>query len=322
MRRASARIIQAPATAREITMGPMKMERRRLGKTGMEVSLLGFGAAEIGFEGASPATVDRLLGSALDAGLNAIDTAECYGTSEEMLGKALGKRRADIFIFSKVGHPEGFARPADWTRPGITASIERSLVRLKTDRLDLIQLHGCGLDVLEKGEAIAAFEDARKRGLVRFLGYSGDGREAKWALESGRFDTLQTSVSVADQESIDLLLPLAKKKDVGVIAKRPIANAAWRSGDKKPASAYHHTYWERLRALDFDFVKGPRAAETALRFTVSQPGVATAIVGTANPARWVENAKLLEAGPLPAAEIEKIRARWRAVATPAWTGQG
>lgn len=298
----------------------MKIEKRRLGKTDMDVSVLGFGAAEIGFEGAKPATVERLVKTALDAGLNVIDTAECYGNSEELLGSVASSRRKDYFLFSKVGHPDGFGRPDDWSKAGIERSIERSLKRLRTDRLDLIQLHSCGEDILQKGDAIAALESAKKRGLVRYLGYSGDGAAAKWAVESGKFDVLQVSVSIADQEALDGVLPLAAKRNMGVIAKRPIANAAWRTG-KKPESAYHHAYWERLTKLAYDFLKTDAAFATALRFTLSQPGVHTAIVGTTKPERWVENAKLLEAGPLAPKEIEKIRARWRATADASWVGQ-
>ncbi len=299
----------------------MKIEKRRLGKTDMDVTVLGFGAAEIGFEGASLATVERLVKTALDAGLNVIDTAECYAGSEELLGKAASSRRSDFYLFSKVGHPDGFGAPDDWTASSIERSIERSLKRLKADRLDLIQLHSCTEDVLRKGEAIEALEKARKRGLVRYVGYSGDAGAARWALESGKFDVLQTSVSVVDQEALELLLPLAVKKNVGVIAKRPVGNAAWRSGDQKPANAYHHVYWDRFRKLDYDFARTDAAFSTALRFTLSQPGVSTAIVGTANPDRWVQNARLLETGPLGAKEIEKIRARWAKVAEKSWVGQ-
>src|ERR1700704_3638758 len=113
------------------------MEKRRLGKTDMDVSVLGFGGSEIGFEGASPETVEKLLKSALDAGLNVIDTAECYHGSEELIGNAVSSRRDDYFLFTKCGHPLGMESAANWSRDSILESIERSLQRLKTDKIDI-----------------------------------------------------------------------------------------------------------------------------------------------------------------------------------------
>ncbi|HUG35902.1 MAG TPA: hypothetical protein VML54_03070, partial [Candidatus Limnocylindrales bacterium] len=114
----------------------------------------------------------------------------------------------------------------------------------------------------------------------------------------------------------------AAARRMGVIAKRPLANVAWRY-TRKPAESYHEEYWSRLRALDYPFLKkDPEAAvTTALRFTVTVPGVHTAIVGTTKPERWQANAALLDDGPLPAREFEQIRARWREVAKPSWTGE-
>jgi len=285
----------------------------------MLVSVLGFGGSEIGYERAGARTVARLLGTALDAGLNVIDTAECYEDSEALIGAALRSRRSEVYLLTKCGHPRGYGR-GDWRAGSLLSSIERSLERLRTDRLDLIQLHSCELSDLRKGEAITALERARERGWTRYIGYSGDGEAARFAVECGRFDTLQTSVSIADQEALDLALPLAVKRGMGVIAKRPIANAAWRYA-RRPAEPYYQPYWDRLRALDYPFLRGEAAVSTALRFTLAAPGVHTAIVGTRRPERWPENARLLEAGPLPAAEVERIRARWRQVAAPSWTGE-
>ena len=292
-----------------------------MGKTDMDVSVLGFGGSEIGYQRVNAKTVARLLGGALDAGLNVIDTAECYEDSEELIGKALGARRRDVHLFSKCGHARAEAR-SDWRPEALSRSIERSLRRLATDHLDLIQLHSCGLDVLRRGDAITALERARDRGWVRYIGYSGDGEAARWAVESGRFDTLQTSVSIADQEALDLTLPAARAAGLGVIAKRPLANVAWRYA-RKPAEAYYQEYWERLRALDYAFLrgKGDAAVKTALRFTLGVPGVHTAIVGTTKRERWRQNAALLGDGRLPEAERERIRARWKAVAPASWEGQ-
>ena len=286
----------------------------------MVASVLGFGGSEIGYDRVAVATVARLLGSALDAGLNVIDTAECYGDGEALIGKAVGSRRRDFYLLSKCGHPRGWGR-GDWRPASLLASIERSLKRLGTEYLDLIQLHSCSLAELEKGDVIAALERARERGLVRYIGYSGDGAAARYAVECGRFDTLQTSISVADQEAIDLTLPLARARKMGVIAKRPLANAAWRY--RRRPESYYADYWERLRRLDYPFVRDTPvvAARTALRFTLSVPGIHTAIVGTAKPGRWQENAALLAAGALPRRELDAIRARWREKADPSWEGQ-
>jgi hypothetical protein len=297
------------------------MEQRKLGRTDIDASVLGFGGSEIGYQGASARTVARLLGSALDAGLTVIDTAECYDESESLIGKALGARRREVSLFTKCGHAGGWSR-ADWRRSPLLASIERSLRRLATDHVDLIQLHSCSLGELRKGEVIEALEQARERGWARYIGYSGDGEAARFAVECGRFDTLQTSVSIADQDAVERTLPLARARQMGVIAKRPLANVAWTYA-RKPSEPYYQTYWSRLRKLDYPFLKSsPDAAVgTALRFTLSVPGVHTAIVGTTKPERWPQNAELLQAGALPRAEFERIRARWSEVAGSSWDGQ-
>jgi aryl-alcohol dehydrogenase-like predicted oxidoreductase len=296
------------------------MEKRRLGRTGLRVSVLGFGGSEIGYESASQATVDRLLGSALDAGLNVIDTAECYERSEQLIGAALGARRRECLVFTKCGHAGGWGR-ADWRLAPLLASIERSLERLRTDHVDLIQLHSCGEDVLRRGDAIRALQTARERGLTRFIGYSGDGAAARYAVECGAFDTLQTSINVAEQEPLTLTLPLAIEREMGVIAKRPIANAAVAAARRPSRGAYGYEYWRRLQELDYDFMKQRDAVAVALRFTLSVPGVHTAIVGTARPGRFEENTRHLEAGKLPSKELNAIRARWTAVADRSWVGQ-
>jgi len=309
-------------TRRRVGSNLTPMEKRQLGKTDMQVSVLGFGAAEIGYEDAKPETVRRLLNSALDEGLNVVDTAECYENSEELIGDTISDRRDQFYLFTKVGHPRG-AGSADWSKDSILESIERSLRRLKTDWLDLVQLHSCSEAVLQKGEAITALQTARERGYTRYIGYSGDSRAAKFAVESDMFNTLQTSINIADQEAVDLTVPLAREREMGVIAKRPIANAAWRSG-QKPIDSYQHTYWDRLRKLDYEFIRARPLEQSighALRFTLSVPGVHTAIVGTTKPERWRENARLLDRGALGEAEFEAIRSRWDDIAPRTWLGQ-
>lgn len=298
------------------------MEKRRLGNTDMDVSVLGFGGSEIGYEGASVASVSEMLHGALDRGLNVIDTAECYVTSEELIGKALGGRRADYYLFTKCGHERGWSYP-DWRPASLWKSLERSLKRLKTDHVDLLQLHSCSEAELRNGHVIEFLKSARERGYTRYIGYSGDGDAALYAVESGVFDTLQTSINIADQETLDLTLPAARNRNIGVIAKRPLANVAWAQGDRPPHNGYGYPYWKRLRKLDYEFLAAglEQSVATALRFVVTVPGVHTAIVGTTKPGRFAENARAVESGTLPAALFERIRNRWRDVASSDWVGQ-
>lgn len=288
----------------------------------MQVSVLGFGGAEIGFENVSVPDVERLLGTALDAGLNVIDTAECYKTSEELIGQAVGHRRSDYYLFTKCGHASGFERE-DWDPVMLADSIDRSLHRLKTDYVDLIQLHSCSEELLRQGDVIDVLRRAKEAGKARYIGYSGDREAAAYAVACGAFDTLQTSVNIADQQPVETTLPEAEKRGIGVIAKRPIANAAWKTGGR-PASEYHVPYWERLQELDYGFLRDglSESVAMALRFTLSLPAVATAIVGTSKPDRWVQNAALADRGRLPAEQLEAIRRRWNEVAAGRdWVGK-
>lgn len=305
------------------------VERRKFGATGMEVAVLGFGGAEIGYEQATPETVNQLLNAALDAGLNTIDTAECYRESEVLIGDAIAHRRRDFLLFTKCGHTaEAPAKGPDWSKDGVVKSVERSLKRLRTDAVDLVLLHSCVLDELKKGDCIAGLEEAKKQGKTRFIGYSGDGQAAKWAIESGRFDALETSINLCDQQALNMTLPLARERNMGVIAKRPIANAVWRY-DAKPENGYHQEYWRRLQQLGYEFAMGESRKDTspdgpagiALRFTAMQPGVHVLIVGTTKPQRWAENAALLAAGPLDKKLYDSIRTRWFAIAGQDWVGQ-
>jgi aryl-alcohol dehydrogenase-like predicted oxidoreductase len=294
------------------------LEKRALGKTSMDVTVLGFGAAEIGFRGVPPDTVGRLINGALDAGLNVIDTAECYPASEEKIGQTVAGRRNEYWLFTKCGHDNDGDH---WNPKKLAEQIDRSLKRLATDRVDLLQLHSCTEDQLRQGDVVEVIQRARDAGKTRFIGYGGDGHAALHAVESGAFDTLQISVNIADQEGIDLAVPAAKAKGMGVIAKRPIANAIWKESSKP--DAYYQPYWERFHGLDYDFLKGDlqQAISIALRFTLAVDGVDTAIVGTTQPDRWRQNAELLRAGALDPKQFQAIRSRWKSVAGTDWVGQ-
>ncbi len=293
------------------------MEQRTLGKSGLQVSRLGVGLAEIGFQ----LTFDEVqragevLNTALDQGITFLDTAACYDISEELIGRTVANRRDEFVLASKCGHVTGGYEGEAWEAKTVRDSIERSLVRLQTDRIDLMQLHSCDVDVLEKGEVIEELQKAKRAGKVRFIGYSGDNEAALWAVESGHFDTLQTSFNLADQRAFTTgLLAKAKTQGMGVIIKRPIGNGAW--GVDKSPSDYADEYFRRAQIMQQE---GPLPAAPANRiwlalgFTLAHADVDTAIVGTQNPDHMKSNIEWVNSlPPLDEATVAELHRRFAA----------
>ena len=311
------------------------METRILGNTGLEVSRLGIGLAAIGEEETFDTikTVEVVLKTALDQGITFFDTAECYFYSEEMVGQSISDRRSEFLLATKCGHPAGLQESGeydiDWSIEGILLTLDRSLKRLKTDYVDLLQLHSCGVEVLEQGEVIAALTKARDAGKTRFIGYSGDNEAAQWAVDSGHFDTLQTSFSLADQRPRNGLLQKAKAQGLGVIAKRPIANTAWGSPNSPTARLkfdpnYGDEYWKRTQAMA---ALGPINIPLndrilmSLGFVMAHEEIDTAIVGTRNPEHLRSNIDLFNNHlPIDDAVIKDLYKRWNEL-DDGWIGQ-
>ncbi len=295
------------------------MERVPLGKTGLEVSRLGVGLAEIGYELSFDeiSQAGDLLNAALDAGINFLDTAACYSISEELIGKTVSSRRDEYVLASKAGHiTDGYSGEA-WSYETVADSVDRSLKRLKTDYLDIVQLHSCGIDVLEKGDCIRALQDAKAAGKIRHVSYSGDNEDAHWAVDSGLFDTLQTSFNLTEQGALATgLLEKAEQRGIGVIVKRPIGGGTWaraRRGEETPRG-YDNEYLRRAKEMAKE---GPLPEEPedpillALGFTLQQPEVDVAIVGTKNPSHMASNIRQVEEDlPISNATIEELQRRW------------
>ena len=293
------------------------METTPLGNTGLEVTRLGVGLAEIGRLDDTQEGVDTaaaVLNSALDGGINFLDTAACYGISEELVGKTVSSRRDEYVLASKCAHAgDGGYEGHVWDRATVESSIDRSLKRLQTDRIDVMQLHTCELEVLKRGEVIEALLDAKQAGKVRFAGYSGDNEEALWAVESGHFDTLQTSFSLVDQRARTWeILQKAEEQGMGVIIKRPIGNAVWRASQS--TSAYADEYFRRAQELAAmgNIPDEPEdRIETSLGFTFAHPQVDTAILGTQNQRHMQSNVRMVESGMnVPGSVIAELQARF------------
>lgn len=278
------------------------MQNTVLGKTGLEISRLGIGLSETGFNlsEAEESQASEVLNAALDQGINFLDTSACYDLSEEQVGAAVSHRRSEFVLATKAGHFLPRGEGEDWTADVITKSIDRSLKRMKTDHVDLLQLHSCTIEVLEKGEVIEALQKARDAGKTRFIGYSGDNENAEWAVDSGIFDTLQTSFNLVDQKARTRLLPAAEKQGMGIIIKRPIGNAVWGAPqDPRPYAhipSYTEEYFRRARVMQ---AEGELPTEpddrilTALGFVMAHDEVDVAIVGTQRPHHLTSNIEMM-----------------------------
>ena len=309
------------------------MELRGFGKTGFEVSALGFGGAPIGFLETDRRQVAELLNTLLDRGVNLIDTAAAYSGSEAAIGEAIGHRRDDYVLVSKCGQAFDDIEGAAWSAAAIEQTVERALRRLNTDHIDVVLLHSCDLETLKTGEALGALVRARDAGKVRFVGYSDDNEAAAHAAGLDEVAVIETSVNICDQANIDNVLPEARRNNVGVLAKRPIANAAWKDASEQRGIYvnYAKTYAERLAKmaitpadLGFPGEVGAAWSEIALRFTVSQPGVTTAIVGTTNTANVERNVEALAKGALAETVVAALRQAFRraeAAAGEPWLAQ-
>ncbi len=202
------------------------MEQREFGNTGIKVSVLGFGAGHIGSEHLPEKEVESLLNQVLDAGITLIDTARAYGLSEQRIGKYLSRRRKEFILSTKVGY--GIDGYEDWTYDCVRAGIDEALRLLQTDYIDIVHLHSCPLGTLQWDEPLRALEEGVHDHKVLVAAYSGENEALEWAVESGRFGSVEHSINICDQRAIDNILEAAKAKGLGVIAKRPVANAPWR----------------------------------------------------------------------------------------------
>ncbi|MBZ0200213.1 MAG: aldo/keto reductase [Ignavibacteriaceae bacterium] len=270
------------------------MEFRDFGNAGFKVSVIGFGAGQIGDNSHSEKEVENLLNHVLDSGINLIDTARSYGASEERIGKYISHRRDEFYLSTKVGY--GVEGVSDWSFAAVTMGVEEALVKMRTDVIDIVHLHSCPIETLLRGEVVEALDNLVVQGKVKVVAYVGESEALKYAVASGKFGGVQASVNIFDQRDIDGTLPDAKKNGVGVIAKRPGGNAPWRYTER-PIGHYCEVYWKRMKRMNLQLLMGWQ--ETALRFAAFTNGVSSIITGTASIPHLDENIKIVSRGKLP-----------------------
>jgi aryl-alcohol dehydrogenase-like predicted oxidoreductase len=304
------------------------MTKHPFGKTGFTVSSLGFGGAPIAYLEADENRVSQILNMMLDAGVNLIDTAASYPGSEKLIASTIGRRRDQFVLVSKCGGSLPDIDLPAWSPELIAKTVDRSLKNLNTDHLDVMLFHSCDLHTLQNGGVIEPLIKARDAGKIRFVGYSGDNEAAAYAAALPDIAVIETSVNICDQANIDKVLPLCRKNNLGVLAKRPIANACWKDPELQQGlyKSYSKIYTDRLAQMKLTPAQLGFTAddwpEIALRFTISQPGVHVAIIGTQNVENARMNIALANKGPLPDEVVKKIRNAFKqADPDGKWTGQ-
>jgi aryl-alcohol dehydrogenase-like predicted oxidoreductase len=301
----------------------MAVSTRQLGRTGTDVTILSYGAMELSGMSRTAALSDeeasRLLGSVLDAGINLIDTSVDYGLSEELIGKHISHRRDEYFLASKCGcplnPPPDVVGPYqhDYTPANVRAGVERSLRRLCTDGLDLVQVHmSPSRDVLDADDVVATLQDLRDEGKVRFIGMSGILPNLPDHIAMGVFDVFQIPYSAVQREHEDLITAAADS-GAGTLIRGGVARGAaapdknWRSGPFGLAEGVGQQRWQSS-GID-DLLDGMSPMEFMLRFTLSHPALSTTIVGTSNVDHLRGNVAIAERGPLPADVYEAAKER-------------
>jgi aryl-alcohol dehydrogenase-like predicted oxidoreductase len=269
------------------------MESRPFGNTGLEVSAVGLGTGQIGDPKLGEDLVEELLLGALDAGVTLIDTARSYGLAEERIGRHLKHRRDEFVLATKGGY--GAEHVDDWTHAAIIRGIDRALLTLATDVIDVFLLHSCPKDTALRDDILEALDRAREAGKVKVTGYSGEGDALGATVRSNRFQAVECSVSLFDQKNLEAAIPWAESRGLGVIAKRPLANAVWRH--RAWPEGEDSEYWKRMHAMQLT----PHDlgwTDLAVRFSAFSPGVSSSIVGTSQLGHLLEAVEAAERGAL------------------------
>lgn len=299
------------------------LEKRTLGRTGLAVTALGFGAMELrgGGRNSRPlpdGQAERVLNAVLDAGVNFIDTSIDYGQSEQLIGEAISHRRDEYFLASKAGcqwDPEVLASappgpvPHIFRPAHIREGLERSLRLMRTDHLDLLQLHASpSMETIEGDDVVATLNTLRDEGKVRFIGSSSTIPNLWDHIATGAFDAFQIPYSALERDH-EAAITQAHEAGAGVIVRGGVARGRFEPGTFRTKNLWEA--WDTA-GLDELLSEGQTKVEFVLRYTLSHPGVSTIIVGTASEEHLADNVAGALRGPLPADVREEASRRLEA----------
>ena len=292
------------------------MEKRILGNTEIEATVLGYGAMEIRFDeraGQTDAQAGQVLNAVLDGGINFIDTAPDYGLSEERIGKCIANRRDEYFLATKCGcnipREDNLKRESHiWTRDQVLNNIELSLRRMKTDVIDIWQLHNPTVEQVEAGDLLAVMQEVKQQGKVRHVSISSRRPDIMKYVERGWFETYQIPYSALERGEENSITDAARSGS-GTIIRGGVARGEPGFGQGSAGA------WGQFEKANLDELRGPDENRSAflLRFTITHPDMHTTIVGTRNMRHLASNLEAANAGPLPANVYKEAKRRLDAV---------
>ncbi len=283
----------------------MQIPKRTLGRTGLEVTVLGYGAMEVRgpriWDGrsCSDSQADAVLTAVVDAGINFIDTANDYGMSEIFIGRFLAERRKEYFLASKCGCHVQYAGDHDetvhvWTRENLLRGVAESLQKMRRESIDLLQLHNPDVETCERAGLVEVLQEIQAGGAARFIGCSSTSPDLKTYIDWGVFDVFQIPYSALDRQHENLISEAANA-GAGVIVRGGVARGEPGAGRGTPDR------WATFEKANLDELREGGESRTAflLRFTLSHPHCHTTIVGTLSPDHLQENIRTACRGPLP-----------------------
>jgi aryl-alcohol dehydrogenase-like predicted oxidoreductase len=276
-----------------------------LGRTGLKVTRLGYGAMEIRGSriwGGRPVTEDQaktILNAVLDSGINFIDTANDYGRSEEFIGKYISHRRSEYYLATKCGctvvrkDENTDDTPHVWTRENLLRGLHESLQRMKTDYVDIIQLHNPPVEEAEKNGLVAVLQDMQRDGKARFISISTTLPHLPTYLKWGVFDTFQIPYSALERDHENWITKSAEA-GMGIIIRGGVARGEPGVGLGRAER------WEHFEQAKLDELLEPGEKRTTflLRYTLTHPHADTIIAGTLVPEHLQENIQAVLKGPL------------------------
>ena len=279
---------------------------------------IALGGGPLGADSLSDQDAADLLAFALERGVTLVDTAPSYGASEERIGR-FAESHPELRVSTKVG----YAVPGveDWTSRCIHDGVEQARRRLRRDVLDVVHLHSCPREVLVGRGVVEALIDARVRGRVAKIAYSGQGEALEWAVDSGVFDVVQTSVSPVDRRALRAVLPRAKQRGVEVMAKRALASGALGAPrpEDGPDRVEYRRRWGELGLSEALGAERAGACEALIRFAAWQPEVDVVLVGTSSPEHLAAACDAVAAGPLAPELLSRLEATYAEVGAE-WPG--